>query len=219
MSKIKLQDLTAVINGTSQYGVGYDTVHVETLLVTDEPILATSAWYVPTGLTVPPAVLEIFKISKLKMYPQSESTLLSGIDDIKDQAIAGNLQEVLNDASRLLLLSVLKKVNMSPLVGSSNTYTLTYDYKIYPANIGVVPTYEFNVLLPFDTLTLSTGGKVQVTVLTPIGAKINLQETKGLVIPSNAEIQEEVSTSSQARRSTVSFAYQNDPEFIIKYNY
>ncbi|MDD7795909.1 hypothetical protein [Clostridium sp. 'White wine YQ'] len=219
MSNIKLQDLTAIITGTSQYGAGYDTVHVETLLVTDEPISSEAAWYVPNGSTVPPAVLEIFKISNLKMYPQSEATLLNGVDDIKQQALSGNLQEVINDSSRLLLLSILKKIQLNPVPSATNTYLLTYDYKLYPLDGVQVPTFEFQVLLPFDTLILSPGGRVQVTVLTPIGAKINQQETKGTVIPSNAELQEEVSVSSQSRRATISFAYQNDPEFVVKYNY
>jgi hypothetical protein len=96
--KIRLQDVSVIINGTSRYnGNQFDTVHVETLLVMDEPIPSEEAWYVPNNASVPPEVLNFFKISGLDMNPKKASTILQGTEDIVKQSEEGNLQGVLED--------------------------------------------------------------------------------------------------------------------------
>lgn len=219
MSTIQLQDLTAIINGTSRYnGNAYDSIHVEILLVTNEPIPNEQQWYVPAGVSVPPEVMAILKLTNLPMYPTSETTLLQGIDDIKQQAESGNLQDVINDSARLMLLSILKKMTLTPIPGSTNAYMLSYDYKLFPLKDSP-NAYEFRVLLPFDGLTLNpSGGRVQVTVVTPVGVAIDAANTKGIAT-GNVEINELVRPIENTNRQIVSFAYQTDPEFIIRYNY
>ena len=219
MSMIQLQDLCAVINGTSRYnGNAFDIVRVEILLVTNEPIAADQFWYVPAGVTVPPAVLEIFKLANLPMYPTSEANLLQGIDDIKQQAENGNLQEVINDSARLMLLSVLKKVALTPVPGSQNLYLLSYDYKLYPLK-DEPNTYEFKVILPFDGLQLNpSGGRVQVTLVTPIDSVVDPQYTKGLDV-NGTELAELVKPIENTKRQLVAFEYHLDPEFTVRYKY
>jgi hypothetical protein len=219
MSMIQLQDLSAVINGASRYnGNAFDTVHVEIFLVTNEPIAAEQFWYVPAGVTVPPAVLDIFKLTNLPMYPTSEANLLKGIDDIKQQAENGNLQEVINDSAKLMLLSVLKKVALSPVPGSQNLYLLSYDYKLYPLK-DQPNTYEFKVVLPFDGLQLNpSGGRVQVTLLTPINSIVDPQYTKGVDI-NGTELAELVKPIENTKRQLVAFEYHLDPEFTVRYKY
>lgn len=70
------------------------------------------------------------------------------------------------------------KTALMPVPGATNTYLLSYDYKIYPTEENE-NTFDFNITLPFDGLTLPNGGRVQVSVLTPIGAKIDQAATKG----------------------------------------
>lgn len=218
MALIQLQDLTVTINGTSRYnGNSFDTAHVEILLVTNEPIPNNQFWYAPSGVTVPPAVAEILKLTNLPMYPTSESKILTGIEDIKQQAEAGNLQEVINDSARLMLLSIFKKISLTPIVGSTNAYVLSYDYKLFPLKDTPL-AYEFKVLLPFDGLTLNpAGGRVQVTAITPCAATIDPVNTKG--VAPNSEITESISPVQNTNRQIVSFQFHLDPEFTIRYIY
>ena len=225
MPNIRLQDVTAIINGTSQYNSNaFDTCHVEMLLVTDEAIPPETGWYVPlqNGSTVPPIIMEIFKLSNLQMYPQNESTITKGVEDAKEQALAGNTQGVFDDMSKLLLISLLKKMSLVPVNGSTNTYMLQYDYKLFPIKDVQIPTYQFYVQLPFDTLTLVTGGRIQCTVLTPINSIIDSESTKGTIFNNgtpSGNIEEQTTRAEASKRPVVSFEYQNDPLFVVQYHY
>lgn len=215
---IRLQDVSVIINGTSRYnGNLYDTVHVETLLVMDEPIPSEETWYVPNGNSIPTEVLNFFKISGIDMNPKKASTILQGTEDIREQAEAENLPGVMEDAARYMLRAVLKKTPLTPISGSPNTYLLSYDYKIYPTNN--TSEYEFNIRVPFDGLNLAqNGGRVQLTIVTPIDAKIDPSLTKG-TDENGQEISELVSPISNVNRQVVSFAYQIDPDFTVHYRY
>jgi hypothetical protein len=215
---IRLQDVSVVVNGTSRYnGNQYDTVHVETLLVMDEPIPAEETWYVPNGTSVPPEVLNFFKISGVDMNPKKASTILQGTEDIREQSESENLQGVIEDSARFMLRAILKKVPLTPISDSSNTYLLSYDYKIFP--IDNTSDYEFKIRVPFDGLKVAeNGGRVQLTIVTPIGAQIDESLTKG-VDENGQEISELISPISNVNRQIVSFAYQIDPDFTVRYRY
>lgn len=216
--KIKLQDLTATITGTSRYNNGaFDTVHVETLLVTDKALPTEMNWYVPNGSSVPPEILSLFQATKLKMVPTLEENLLSGTEDIHEQAKEGLVEEVKVDAAKLLARSIMKKTALIPVPGSTNTYLLHYDYKLYPTEQNK-NAFDFNITLPFDGLTLPNGGRVQVSVLTPIAAKIDQTATKG-IDENGREITEQVVHLGNANRYVVNFGYQLDPDFTIRYVY
>lgn len=219
MSNIKLQDLTATINGTSRYNGGKsDIVHVETLLVTDKPLPAETSWYVPVGVSVPPEVLGIFNSAKLSMFPTLEANLLTGTEDIREQAQQNNLSEVMGDAAKLMMRAIMKKTPLTPVPDAPNTYHLSYDYKLYPVD-GTPNAFDFAIRLPFDGLKLHPqGGRVQVTVLTPVGAKVDETATHGRDENGN-EIKEMVAPIQNSNRFAVHFGYQLDPDFIIRYVY
>ena len=213
-AQIQLQQFNAIIHNSSKYGLDHDIVHVETLLNTTEPIPATSSWYVPAGVNIPQEVLGILKLGNLQLYPMKSENLLNGTEDIAEMAKKGELQEVINDSSKLLLLSVLKNTQLTPISGSNNLYKLSYDYNLYPTSDGY---YELHVQLPFDGLTLNpSGGKVQVTVLCPLGSTIDQVFTKGLD-DNKTEIQEGVTHTQN--NEIVTFSYQKDPLFAIRYKY
>jgi hypothetical protein len=215
--KIRLQDVSVIINGTSRYNNKYDTVHVETLLVMDEPIPQNETWYVPSDTSVPPEVLDFFRISGIDMNPKKSSTILSGTEDIKEESETGNLTGVIEDSARFLMRAIMKKAPLIPITDSPNTYLLSYDYKIFP--ISNSNEFEFKIRVPFDGLELaSNGGRVQLTIMTPIGANINHEQTKG-IDENGSEISELVSLLPNVNRNMVSFAYQLDPDFTIRYNY
>ena len=214
MSTIQLQTYTAIIHETSRYGLDHDTVHVEILLNKNEPISTDSQWYVPSGVNIPKAVLDIIKSSNLQLYPINSDNLLSGTEDIQTQAKEGNLEEVMKDASKLFLLSVLKKSTLTPLDGSQNLYKLSYDYKLYPDSEG---NYELHVRLPFDGLTLNpSGGVVSVTAICPLTCNIDSVFTKGTDENGN-EITEAITETHNNK--IVTFRYQLDPLFAIRYKY
>lgn len=215
---IRLQDVSVIINGTSRYnGNQYDTVHVETLLVMDEPIPSEETWYVPNNNSVPPEVLNFFKIAGIDMNPKKASTILAGTEDILQQSEEGNLPGVIEDSAKFMLRAVMKKAPLTPISGSPNTYLLSYDYKIYP--ISNSNDYEFNIRVPFDGLNLATnGGRVQLTILTPINAQIDGALTKG-IDENGQEIEELISPVNNVNRQILSFAYQLDPDFTIHYRY
>ena len=75
------------------------------------------------------------------------------------------------------------------------------------------------VMLPFDGLDLNpSGGRVQVTVVTPIDAIVDPVNTKGIA-PENPDIAEIITPTNNTRRQIVSFEYHKDPEFHIRYTY
>lgn len=213
---VKLQDLTAIINGTSKYGAGYDTVHVETLLITDSPIPQDMCWYVPAGTSVPKEVQDFFNMAKLEMYPMTEDKILKGTDTIKESSQSNDLSSVMNDSARYMLRAIMKKSQLVPVVGTTNCYLVSYDYKIYPVQPN---NFEFKVVLPFDGLGIyPSGGRVQVTITAPVGSMINPVITKGTDDNGN-EVQEQITPIQNTTRPIVSFEYNKDPEYTIRYNY
>jgi hypothetical protein len=218
MANIKLQDLTAMLHNTSRFNNNqFDMVHVEILLQTDVPLTPEQQWFVPSGTTVNDTVLEIFKAANLEMYPMSAQKVIDGTQDIIQQAEAGNLPEVINDAAKLMLRAIMVKKSFLPISGSQNLYHLAYDYKLFP--IKGTNSFDFKVVLPFDGLGMPNGSKVQMTVIMPIGANIDPAVTEGVAV-NNQKINELVQPVGNTGRKMVSFEYQvTDPKFTIRYQY
>lgn len=214
MANIQLQTYNATIHETSRYGLDHDIVHVEILLKTNEPIPNDLQWYVPVGINIPKEVLAIIKSSNLQLYPMSSAKLTSGTEDIQAQAEQGNLEEVMKDASKLFLQSVLKKSSLVPIDNSQSLYKLSYDYNLYPDAEG---NYELHVQLPFDGLTLNpSGGIVTVTTICPLTCTIDSVFTKG-TDENGSELTEKVIATENNK--IVTFRHQIDPLFAIKYRY
>lgn len=218
MVNIKLQDLTAMIHHTSRFNGGqFDTVHVETILQTDTPLTTEMEWFVPSGSTVSDEVLAFFKATNLAMYPMSAQKVMEGTQDIQQQAEAGNLQEVVNDASKLMLRAVMTKTSLKPISGASNLYHLAYDYKLFPIKENP-KAFDFKVVLPFDGLGMPAGSRVQMAIIMPISSQIDAGATQGIAIGGQV-IEELTQDIPNCQRKIVSFAYQNDPQFTIRYVY
>lgn len=215
MPNITLQDLTAMIHNVSRSNGGqYDLVHVETIIKTDTPIPQNQYWYVPSGVTSNPASDVFFKAMNISMYRTSESELLAGTQDVFDQAKAGNFDGTKEDCSKLMMLSLMKKQSLEPIVGATNCYRLSYDYKIFP----VANNFDFKVQLPFSGLGMVNGSVVQMTVIMPLGSILDPVTTEGVAV-NGQKIQELVTPISNIGRNIISFRYQNDPMFTIRYHY
>lgn len=218
MPNITLQDLTAIIHGTSRSNNNqFDLVHVETLLQTTETIPPEMMWYVPNGTSIPPEVAAFFKALNIEMYPMTEQKILNGTQDVLQEAQANNTADVEKDTAMLLLRSIMVKGNLQLVSGATNLYHVAYDYKLFPLK-DAPNTYEFKVLLPFDGLTMQNGGAIQMTVITPLNAQIDnaastAQTPNGQIIPT------QITQVPNIARNIVSFRYQQDPLTNIKYHY
>lgn len=219
MANVRIQDLTAIIHGTSKYNGGkYDTVHVENIIQTDDAINPNSVWYVPSGSSINPVAAALFKATNTVMYPRTEEELLKGTDDTKEEALKGDQTGLIQDFSQLMMMSLIKKVTLSPIPDCTNLYSLSYDYKLYPKD-ETTKTFEFISELPFSGLMVApNGGAVQMTVIMPINSQIDAKATKG-TDTSGKEITELVTNIPQINRNVVTFKYQIDPLFNIVYHY
>lgn len=215
---LKLQDVTAVINGVSRYNGGaYDTVTFKTLLVSETAI--EDEYYVPAGVSPTPAATALLKEANLKVMPYKASTLLAGTDDIQAEAQAGDTAATQLDAAHLILLSLLKKTHLTPISTKPGmfVYELAYEQKIYPIDGQAGSTYELEFVVPFDQLEVSpNAGKIEVTVLLP--RQTNLQSATG-VDPSGGAVSKLISQLSNVARTAVTFEYHIDPVFTIKYQH
>ncbi|MCP3763634.1 hypothetical protein NLX67_14740 [Domibacillus sp. A3M-37] len=230
MNTIFLQEMTANIQRLSRYNEGrVDRVTVQTLLQTVEPIAEGQFWYIPSGASVPPHVLDFLKKDaeskgaqfQLPMIPL-KSDILESTEDIQEQALAGNLREVLDDVNKAILVSVMKKTELSKLPGRSKeghyVYEINYEHNIYE-----VPNqpnhYEFVTQLPFSGMQLSpSGGRVELVVVMPTGAVVDSNLTKG-IDENGLELQEYITQIPGTTKSVVSFEYRLDPTFTVHYSY
>ena len=223
MVNIILQDLTAIIHGTSTSITNpakkYDLVHVETLLKTSEPLPPTANWYVPNGTSIPPEIADFFKARNISMYPMSEETILQGTEDVIAQAKNNQVENTEKDVSMILLRAVMTKSNLTIVADANNLYHVAYDYKLYQVK-DIPNTYEFKVQLPFNGLAIPTGGqaKIKMAVLLPLDAQVNPNATKGIVVGGQT-IQQLTTQIPNVGRQVVSFEYHNDPDFVIQYHY
>lgn len=217
---IKLQDFTATIHQTSLYNGGkFDTIHVESLIVTDQPLSTEETWYIPNSKPIDPMFEDIFKVAKINPEPTHSSLIqerIKGFADALQQAESGNTEETKTDIITLALLSVLSKTTLKPIEETANTYLLSYDYKLFPIS---PKTFQFKVILPFPGFIMpDNGDEVQITVVSPINASFDQTNTKG-ISSDNQVVQPQYANFPTSKKQAVSFDYKKDPTFTITYKY
>ncbi len=219
-NNLRLQDTVVLVNGDSRYNNNaYDTVIVRNTIISEGPL--SEDYYVPGDSTISPEALPLIQKAKLEHRPYLASQLLSGTENTRDEALAGDVTNVELDAARFILQSTLVKTTLTPItqVGNSYVYQVNYTYKIYPLHReGLSNSFEFVIRLPFDGLVMVPGAKVQLTVITPFNVTIDQNETKG-IDENNTEIQELVNQISNTGRAVTSFEYHVDPLFKVRYNH
>jgi hypothetical protein len=220
MPNVKFQDATVIVHGSSRYNNNsFDVVHVHTTIVTDSPI--TDEYYVPNGVTLHPAALELVKSQGLEFRPYRVSDLLAGTENIRESAQEGDVVDTTIDSAKLLLLSTLKKTSLvqTAQIGTSYVYELKYDYKIYPlTHQSLSDSYEFQIRLPFDGTGMINGSRVQLTVVTPINVEIDQNATVG-VAENGQLLDEKLNQLVDTNRMVVTFEYQVDPLFTVRYKH
>lgn len=221
-TNIQLQDFTAIIHRTSQHNGGqFDTIHVDTLIVTDNPILSDDTWYVPNSKPIDAIFKSIFEHTNVNPQPINSSLIQERINDFADaiqKAEEGDISESRKDIATIALLHVLSKTSLNAIEGTSNTYRLSYDYRLYP--LPLQPnTFELKVVLPFDGFIMpDNGDEIQITVVAPMGATIDRNITMGIDTNGNS-IPPQYAEFPNSRKQAISFQYRIDPTFTIRYYY
>lgn len=216
MPNVILQDLNAIIHGTSRHGLPYDTAHVSMLVQTDTPIPPDLQWAIPHVENIPQTVLNFISDGKTPIYPMLKDSTYRGASDILQETDKGDTASVIEDAKTLILLSSMKPTSIESIEGVPDRYIISYKYRLYPVSPN---NFEFKVLLPFDGLGLVNGGKLQVTLVSPIGSIINPSMTKATDLNGQTVAEEVITPIKLVNKQVASFEIQKDPIFTIRYNY
>lgn len=217
MPNVILQDLNAVIHGTSRHGLPYDVAHVTILMQTDSPIPPEVKWAVPSAKNLPDDVVRFISDGKTPIYPIMKDPNYRGANDIFDETDRGDSAAVIEDAKTLILLSSMEPTTIEPLEGTTDRYIISYKYRLYPVSTN---NFEFRVLMPFDGLNLyPSGGRLQVTLVAPMNATIDPQGTRAVDFNGQVVAEEYLSPTTILDKQVVSFKIQQDPIFIVKYSY
>lgn len=216
MPNVILQDLNAVIHGTSRHGLPYDIAHVTMLIQTDTPIPSELQWAIPHVENIPQTVLNFISDGKTPIYPMLKDPAYRGASDILQETDKGDTSGVIEDAKTLILLSSMQSTSIEPIEGVPDRYIVSYKYRLYPVSTN---NFEFKVLLPFDGLGLVNGGRLQVTLVAPMGAVINPSMTKATDLNGQTVAEEVITPISLVNKQVASFEIQKDPIFTIRYNY
>ena len=108
MANIKFQEVTVVVNGSSRYnGNQYDSVMVQTTIITDSPL--TESYYVPACVSLPNPALELIKIQGLEYRPYRASVLTEGTENIIQSSLAGDTTDTLSDSGKTYSLISVKR--------------------------------------------------------------------------------------------------------------
>ncbi|EES49117.1 hypothetical protein NE172_05035 [Clostridium botulinum] len=216
MPNIILQDVNTVVHGTSRHGLDYDIAHVTMLIQTDEPISTDYEWAIPHIEDIPSKAIALLKDGKTPIYPMLKSKLRQDINSFSENVDTNNMTELLDDIEKALMLTCMHVTPLEPLENNNCRYLVSYKYRLYPVE---TDNFEFKVLLPFDGLGICNGGKLQLTLIAPIGATINPTITDAKDFNGQSVADETITQICNVNKNIVSFEIQQDPIFTIRYNY
>ncbi|MBK1809127.1 hypothetical protein JHL18_00495 [Clostridium sp. YIM B02505] len=216
MPNVILQDLNAVIHGTSRHGLEYDVAHVSILLQTDSPITPDLQWAIPHIEDIPQKAITLIKDGKTAIYPVLKSKARESINDFFANVDSNNVEGTLEDIEQALLLASMRTTTIEPLENNDGRYIVSYKYRLYPAELN---TFDFKVVLPFDGLGLASGNRLQVTVVSPMGSTIDPVFTDAKDFQGQSVANESITTIPLVGKQVTSFEIHQDPIFTIRYRY
>ncbi len=208
-----MQDTVLTITPTSRYGKQYDTVRVETYFQLESSLPENEEFLVPGLKKIPEQDLEFFKAGKVQFAPIPKSVVVQEVQDYALQVANGSIEGVRSDALLGLSAMYMDPVKLEEI--SSGVYHLSYTYSIYPDDLD--GHYYIYQTIPFKGFNMPRG-TVRLTAVLPAGAVCDYDQTNGKDI-SGTVIVDDDSHSFSNGLSVVSFYYQVDPEFTIKYRY
>ncbi|MHB1420828.1 MAG: hypothetical protein ACYCX4_14825 [Bacillota bacterium] len=213
MPNCSLQDAVITVTSASRYGLPYDLAHVETIFQLDSQLQPEDVFLVPGDQFIPNEIMNILRLAKLDFTPMSKSEVVANLSDFTQEVTEQNREAVIADAAIGLAAVYMKPVQFQQ-IGSSNLYRVSYDYTIFPNQDNNFYVYA---RLPFRSFPLSTGGQIRLVVVLPAGAQFDPAETQGVAL--NGQVIEEQQAVAANDKQVISFFYQNDPDFTVKYRY
>lgn len=213
MPNCTLQEAVITITPTSRYGQPFDTAHVETIFVLDAPVPQGEVFLVPGDQLIPNEIMQVLRLAKLDFTPMPKSEVIANLSDFTQQVDQQNKEAAIADAALGLAAVYMKPIQFQP-IPNTNFYRLSYDYTIYPDASGNFYVYA---KLPFRSFQMPGGGQVRLIVVLPTGAQFDPAETKGIAL--NGQTVEEQQAVAANGRQVISFFWQNDPDFTVKYHY
>ncbi|UFT98109.1 hypothetical protein KO561_12945 [Radiobacillus kanasensis] len=213
---VQTHETIMTVTPTYAHNKHHDLVHVETFFRTTASIAEDEVFYVPGKEEVPSHILEILELGGFTFEPIVASEVTSQVSNFADVIAKGTKEEALADAMIGLGSKYLNAVKLKSIGEGTNFYHLSYDYALIPETDG---SFVIQTTLPHKGFNMPTGGQVRFVVVLPAGAKCDRAATKGEV-PGTTQILEEPTPANVANgREVVSFFYQNDPKFTVKYKY
>lgn len=206
-----IESIITVID-SKRHGKAYDTAHVEYLFSTNAPIPDTELFFVPRIELMPDNIISILKLGNFQFLPIPKSEIVNSLTNYLQEVQENKKDETLADSMIGISTSYMNTVKAETIGG--NFYRLSYDYAIYPESDN---SFIINAKLPLKGFSLPTGGQTRFITILPLNVKLDSAATKGVSL-NNQEVQEQTANAANGR-TVVSFFYQNDPDFTVKYNY
>lgn len=213
---VQLHETVMTVTPTSRYNLNHDIVHVETFFRTDKPVPEDEVFYVPGNDEVPAHILEILELGGFTFEPIVASEVAKQVSNFGEVIEKGTKEEALADAMIGLGSKYLNQINLKPVSKETNLYRLSYEYALIPEED---ESFVIQTTLPHKGFNMPTRGQVRFVVVLPTSAKCDREVTQGKDPNSTQIIQEQTPANVANGREVVSFFYQNDPEFTVKYNY
>lgn len=213
--------LTATILSSSKFGQEFDRVKVLHEIGLQTPLQTDETFYIPA---------KDKPIDTRTNFPDGNITNFAGqrFKDIQDelekfaQAVKDGNSQVMDEMYQLLRSTTL----LAPVVYSAGTQVLTFEYELalYPEEGS--NTFNLALWAPMPTFNVIPGGQVVATIQAPgttAPFTATLLEAEGYIPDSegNPTTQTLSKTLDQnlGLRYIVSWVWQNDPLFKVRYQY
>lgn len=202
---------------SSRTNHAHDLIHVESTFTTDVPIPdAENIFFVPGTQPVPPDILKMINNGGFTFEPIPKSEVIKQVTDYAQEISQNQPAAAISDAVMgIATQEYMQQVTMKAEPVGSTFYHLSYDFILLPESDG---SFELKTTLPYKGFQMPAGGQVRLIVVLPVGATCDTNATKGTLL-NGQQIQEATPANVANGAQVVSFFYQNDPDFLVKYKY
>ncbi len=214
MYNCRNQETIITVIPTSRHGQPFDIARVEAMFQLDEQLPETETLLVPQMELIPQDLLQALKLLNVHLAPMPESYVNQALSDYAQETADPNRdKETREDSAIGLVRKYLVKIPAQK-VGTDNYYRVSYEYSLFPDENGF---YNIYATLPFKGFNMPTGSQIRFITALPVGAQIDRDATRGTDL--NQQLVDEQVTDVAAGRQIVSFFWQNDPDFVVKYRH
>lgn len=213
MKSLQFDGVVTIIP-TSKHGLAHDIAKVEIMIQMETPFPADKTILVPAR-EIPEKMRKVFEAAAITYEPRFADTFVEEVSDIPQDALNNETEEVFQDAIEAMKVSLMDEVALTPIKGTKNFYSLSYQVPVYKNSQG---KFVFAITEPFKGIQVATRGSVELVVILPENAVVDRANTKGIA-ENGGVIEEQVTSIPQNKRTVISFFYQNDPHFQVHYTH